>query len=480
LPGPERSDAVSAFPFGMVFLTAAQFSYAKIAQRAKENWDGTFIVKNLEGKMIARLAISASLVAALTLAPAERAEADAGEFIGGAIIGGIIGYAAGQNQQGQRRTTTTRVVRPGIPATQQGRETQTALNYFGYDAGAVDGQIGAGTRAAIERFQASMGYPVNGREFSSYQFDFLMDGYFWATQQGGAQQTGFRGPQLLYAYRDSLSNGPVQSAAPVQQVQPPATTVIVNPGQTTAPATTVVAAGDGQLPNLFANSQPRMSLANSCNAVMLQTSSNGGYVTLATMGDPGQALSEQFCVARTYAMAQGEELMGQITGLSQAQITQQCASFASMLSGEIDRASLIETVALTQEMQEFALGTGIAPADLSATSRVCLAVGYAQDDMRMAVGSALMLVALGEPAYGELLGHHLREGFGTTTRADLAAGWYNASITALEQGATPAFMPGQPERAALLRAATLQQLGGASASVAPQPVSTLPTFTIQQ
>jgi hypothetical protein len=159
--------------------------------------------------------------AALALAPAERAEADAGEFIGGAIIGGIIGYAAGQNQGAAHRTTTTRVVRPGIPATQQGRETQTALNYFGYDAGAVDGQIGPGTRSAIERFQASMGYPVNGREFASYQFDFLMDGYFWATQQGGAQQTGLRGPQLLYAYRDSLSGAPIQSTAPVQQVQPP-------------------------------------------------------------------------------------------------------------------------------------------------------------------------------------------------------------------------------------------------------------------
>jgi hypothetical protein len=221
----------------------------------------------------------------------------------------------------ERTTTGTRVVRPGIPATQQGRETQTALNYFGYDAGAVDGQIGAGTRAAIERFQASMGYPVNGREFASYQFDFLMDGYFWATQQGGAQQTGLRGPQLLYAYRDSLSGAPIQSTAPVPQVQPPATTVIVNPpGQTNAPASTVVAAGNGQLPNLFANGEARMSLANACNAVMLQTSSNGGYVTLATMTDPSQALSEQFCVARTYAMAQGEDLMGQITGLTQAQI----------------------------------------------------------------------------------------------------------------------------------------------------------------
>jgi hypothetical protein len=129
-------------------------------------------------------------------------------------------------------------------------------------------------------------------------------------------------------------------------------------------------------------------------------------------------------------------------------------------------------------MQQFAAGTGIAPGDLAATSRVCLSVGYTQDDMRMAVGSALMLVALGEPAYGELLGHHLREGFGATTRPDLASGWYNASISALEQGATPAFMPGQPERTALLRAATLQ-VGGGNAGLAPQPVSTLPTFSIQ-
>jgi hypothetical protein len=250
------------------------------------------------------------------------------------------------------------VVRPGIPATQQGRETQTALNYFGYNAGTVDGQVGPGTRAAIERYQASMGYPVNGREFASYQFDFLMDAYFWATQQGGAQQTGLRGQQLLFAYRDSLQGGPVQSAAPVA-VQPPATTVIVNP-QTTAPARRPRPRGaaTGQLPNLFANSQPRMSLANACNAVMLQTSSNGGYVTLATMTDPGHALSEQFCVARTYAMAQGEDLMGQITGLTQAQIAEQCASFSSMLSGEIDRVSLIEHGPLTTEMQEFAIGTG--------------------------------------------------------------------------------------------------------------------------
>jgi hypothetical protein len=178
-------------------------------------------------------------------------------------------------------------VRPGIPATQQGRETQTALNYFGYDAGTVDGQIGAGTRAAIERFQASMGYPVNGREFASYQFDFLMDGYFWATQQGGAQQTGFAGRSF---------STPIATAfrAPRSRAwRPSAGAAAGDHGHREPPARPRAGhhrrhGGHGQLPNLFANSQPRMSLANACNAVMLQTSSNGGYVTLATMTDPAR------------------------------------------------------------------------------------------------------------------------------------------------------------------------------------------------
>ena len=130
-------------------------------------------------------------------------------------------------------------------------------------------------------------------------------------------------------------------------------------------------------------------------------------------------------------------------------------------------------------MRSFALDTGIPPADLAATARVCLAVGYRQDDMRMAVGSALLLSSMGEAAYGELLGHHLLEGFGTTTRRDLAAEWYNASLTAIENGAAPAFMPGQPERVELLRKASLT-LGATQSGLAPaqpqvQPAA-LPSF----
>ncbi|MEL6954330.1 MAG: peptidoglycan-binding domain-containing protein [Pseudomonadota bacterium] len=445
--------------------------------------------------MIARFLVTACAVAAFSTAgPVREAHADAGDVLGGLIVGGLIGSAIA-NQNNGRTTRTTRVVRPGIPATQQGRETQVALNYFGFNAGSVDGQVGAGTRSAIERYQATMGYPVNGRQFSSYQFDFLMDAYYWSVN-GGQAQTRLTGQPLLMAYRTSVQNGGSIQATVPQPVQPPATTVIVNPqtnGTTTAtnnvPATTTVVStsnggSDGAMPNLFAGGGNTESLANRCNAVMLQTSTNGGYTTLASMTDPEFTMGEQFCVARSYAISQGEEAMQGITGLTQAQISEQCGQLTGMLGSQIDAVSLSSQGEAEAGMRSFALDTGIPPADLAATARVCLAVGYRQDDMRMAVGSALLLSSMGEAAYGELLGHHLLEGFGTTTRRDLAAEWYNASLTAIENGAAPAFMPGQPERVQLLRAAS-ERLSGNTMAPAPIPASTgtgtaLPTFTVNQ
>ena len=443
--------------------------------------------------MIARFLTTATIIGALALAPATEAEADAGDVLGGAILGGILTGAIicsnpnNCNRNGNRGTS----VRPGIPSTQQGRETQVALNYFGYNAGGVDGQVGPGTRAAIERYQASMGYPVNGREFSTYQFDFLMDAYYWAVNQGGAVQTGLSGQPLLMAYRSGqYGTAPTQQVVAPQTAQPPATTVIVNPPTTGAtgnqPVTVATSGGDtGALPNLFAGGAQSESLANICNAVMLQTTTNGGYTTLATMTDAESTLREQFCVARGYAISQGEDLMQGITGLTQAQIAEQCAAFGDMLAQQADSVSLLPQADAEAQMREFALGTGMSPVDLAATSRVCLAVAYRQDNMRMAVGSALMLVSMGEGAYGELLGHHLMAGFGTTNRRDLAIQWFNASLSAIENGATPAFMPGQPERVQLIRQATLRLT---SDQTLPQPIpasggntgTALPTFTVNQ
>ena len=187
--------------------------------------------------------------------------------------------------------------------------------------------------------------------------------------------------------------------------------------------------------------------------VMLQTSTNGGYTTLANMSDPDFALSEQFCLARSYAMARGEDLMEDIQGLTPDQVTAQCEAYGEMLAPQVVSLSLTSKTEAETQMRKLALDSGLSPEDIAATSKVCLAMGYRQDNMDSAVGSALMLVAMGEPAYGELIGHHLREGFGVQERRDLAMQWYDASLSALDAGSQAVFLPSQSDRPELLRAA---------------------------
>ncbi|MFW5881362.1 MAG: hypothetical protein ACOCTP_02460, partial [Roseicyclus sp.] len=138
---------------------------------------------------------------------------------------------------------------------------------------------------------------------------------------------------------------------------------------------------------------------------------------------------------------------------------------------------------VVQGVRGFVLGSGMSPGQLSGTAKVCLSVGYRTDDMDVAIGSGLLLVAMGEPVYAELMGHHLSQGFGTAKRADLALDWYDAALEAVEAGATPVFAPGQPERSDLLRKAAYRTGGKADgaalpeAANAPQPAA-LPSFTL--
>ncbi len=428
--------------------------------------------------MFTKSVLVLGIAGSLALLPAPRAQADAGDFIGGAIVGGLIGHAITKDQQkrkaqSQRSSSSRSTYRnaPSIPATEHGRTTQTALNYFGYEAGRVDGQIGRGTRSAIERYQASMGYPVNGRAFDGYQYDFLMQAYYWGIN-GGQAQTRLTGQPLLMAYRRQVTTGqPAGQLAAMPQPAPVTTPATTTPAATAQPT---------QLPNLFAGSSRSVSLANHCNAVMLQTSTNGGYTTLASLSNADFALSEQFCLARSYAIAQGEDVMSKIQGLTPEQVATQCAAYGERLVSEIGAISLKPQGDVEAQMRSFALSSGVPPADLAATSRVCLSVGYSRDNMNVALGSALLLVALGEPAYGELLGHHLREGFGTSERPDLANQWYKASLDAIDAGGRVVFVPSDPNRPHLIRAAASGHRAGMTSDPAAVQKATLPAFKVSE
>lgn len=425
-----------------------------------------------------KYSIAALFAASLVIVPAPRAQADAGDFIAGAIIGGVIGA----NAKKQRRTTTKRyykkkVSRPRIPATEQGRQVQASLNYFGFDAGTVDGQLGRKSRDAIKQYQAYLGYPVTG-QLSPFEQNLLTSSYNRAQAGGASTQTliasnidGTRG--LLKSFRAEMAGktpqNTVVAAAPAPVPVP-------------APAITSAAAGAGAALPSFLGAGNQASLASHCNQIALVTNTNGGFVTKATMTDPNTALNEQFCLARTYAIARSEELAANIPGFTPDQIAAQCSGFGPVMKPHVASLAQKSRDQVAMDVAGFTVTSGMAPAQLAATARICMGVGYRTDNMDVAIGSALLLYTLGEPVYGELMGHHLAQGFGPAKRVDLAGAWYDASFNALDNGAAAVFNPGQPERAALLRQASAR-LGGAPALPnlpQVQPAATLPTFTISE
>jgi peptidoglycan hydrolase-like protein with peptidoglycan-binding domain len=443
--------------------------------------------------MVSKRIVMAALAATVAL-PSGRAAADfadglVGGLVGGAVSGIIVNESAKARERKRTTTTTTRrVYRAPVNSVerQQVRETQTALNYFGFPAGTPDGVRGRNTRNAVSQFQGHMGYPVTGY-LADYERQFLISSYYRAQSSGAATSQliaqrgqGTRG--LLHAYRDEAVGVPTYAAAPVPapQAQSPVLAAVPQAAQVPQaeqPAQTNASA----LPNLMASGGEGPSLASHCNQVSLITSSNGGFVTEASLSDARFALNEQFCLARTYAIAEGETMAANLKGVTPEQLEDQCRAFGPAMRDYVSALSLNERDAVIGDVRGFVLQSGQSPAQLAGTAKICLSVGYRIDNMNVALGSGLLLTALGEEAYGELMGHHLNEGFGTTRRPDLALAWYDGAVSAVENGAEPVFAPGNSERNSLIRKAAFQSKGAQAPKPQEtvQPASTLPTFSLE-
>ena len=428
--------------------------------------------------------VMAALMTSVAIVPGTRAAADfadglVGGIVGGAVSGIIVNESAKARER-KRSTTTRRVYRAPSVSSQQVREEQTALNYFGFPAGTPDGIRGRNTRNAISLFQAHMGYPATGT-LQEYERQFLISSYYRA-QSGGAATAqlvaqrgqGTRG--LLHAYRDEalgIQRQQGQGAASASQQQQTQS----SQGQTQAASASATGSGGGALPNLMASGGDGPSLASHCNQVSLVTSSNGGFVTAASMQDARFALNEQFCIARTYAIAEGESMAASLQGISPEKLEEQCRAFGPAMREHVAALSLDDRETVLDGVRGFVRQTGQSPAQLGGTARICLSVGYRIDTMNVALGSGLLLAALGEDAYSELMGHHLNEGFGTARRPELAKQWYAAAVEAVENGAEPVFAPGDSGRNTLLRKAVFGADAGSRGGDV-QPASTLPTFNV--
>ena len=403
--------------------------------------------------MTSKIFVSTLLSAALVTGSVGQASAD----IGDAIVGGIIGGVIVNEVQRNRNRTPPRTVVIDTSARQLAREVQTALNHFYFNVGAPDGVLGPQSRAGISQYQSYLGFPMTG-ELTEFQRQVLVSSYQRA-QFGGPQviqvsqshPDGLRG--LLRVVRDEMMGVP---QTPSVTAAAPAPIAPAAPG--------AVAAG---MPNFLGGGAQtqQVSLASHCNRVGLITSANGGYSDIGTLREPVFTLNEQFCLARSYAIADGEALMAQL-GVSSQDVAGQCAGIGNALQGQIAALSQQPRGAVLASTLQWTQTSGMSARDLVTNARICLSSGYATDDMAVALGSALILTALGESAYGELPAHHLMQGIGAGQRQDLATEWYHASVP-VTLTTEVAFQPGPAGRNQLILAAIDMANRGTATMPAP-------------
>lgn len=326
------------------------------------------------------------------------------------------------------------------------RQVQTALNFFEFDAGPVDGVMGEQSRTAIEAYQAYLAYPVTG-QLTEAEGQFLVGAYQKAQEDpattqkvAGAHPDGIKG--LLLVYRDALAQKGTVAVGVM-----PTFSVPVAEAALSDRCLKRAEAGPGTIAG--ANPAPKDS---------------------ATL-----ALSLAFCAARDVVIAESTAAAARAEGFTPAQIEQQCLGFAPALATLVALLPESPPGDVVSAASAFIERTGQPPEQLAGIAATCLGVGYRTDRMDLAIGSAQILSGLGQATYGELLGHHLALGFGAGPRPDLGLAWFD---WAFATGISAQWGADAPDRVAQILAAakTLNQPndGSAAATGAAMPSFTVP------
>jgi peptidoglycan hydrolase-like protein with peptidoglycan-binding domain len=416
--------------------------------------------------MFTRSVFVALVSASLIFIPVKQVRADhnAAALLGGLIVGGIIvnevnknnkkKRAAQQQQQQQQQQRANANAAANNAQRAQNRQVQAALNYFGYDVGAVDGLVGRQTRAGISRYQSAMGFPADGR-MDNQERDFLLNSKqraevssnvppyntILATQGRGGLLRTYRNEQLGIA-----TVAPTPAPAPVQVATQPATQPSSLPEFNFTPSTRSVSAA--------------------CNEINILTAANGGVTSASRVTDAEFALNEQFCLARTHAIAEAATIEATIPDTNSVNIQEQCTGLSHAIAPQLTTLDTANPDQVISATSAFMTESGQPLDRLIAGAKLCLGVGYRTDDAEMALASAVMLASGGELGYSEIVSHQLREGFGTNRATPQKADeWMNMALDAMTDGGDTVL--GQsPDRMAVLSTA-MRNPDRANASALP-------------
>jgi len=288
-------------------------------------------------------------------------------------------FGTGQNTRSQPQLSTNQ--------RRNNRAVQTALNFFEFDAGTVDGIMGQRSRAAVSAYQALMGYEETGR-ISREESQFLLTAFNEIALKDEALALKVKlelvDPQdLLKAFSgDEIVVADIE--APTEPEGPP-------------------------------------SMRSTC-------------VNIGASG-PQDHLKAQFCNLRQLAMEQSNFMMEtSLSGQSAEPVVGECRLFTLEMRPQIAQLADTPSPDMISEMDLWVRRSGVSEEKLAGLSETCLGVAYQQDNPEAALASLLVLSGLDRAIYTELTGYHLALGLGfEAPDSALALGWMESAVAALPE-----------------------------------------------
>ncbi|HIP24025.1 MAG TPA: peptidoglycan-binding protein [Rhodobacteraceae bacterium] len=293
--------------------------------------------------------------------------------------GGFLSGLFGNNQNNRAQQAANSAQR------RANRGVQSALNFFGFDAGGLDGILGRKSRTAISDFQTFIGYEATGN-LTREERRFLLSAFNEINVDDEA-----------LALKISLGLISVQDLLKAR------------------------AEGGAETPEILDEAAPDAPL--SMRSLCINIGANG----------PLDLVKAQFCNLRQLAIEQSDFLLEtSLTTTSIAPVISECQSFTTEIQPQIALVATEPAAVLLSNMDLWFRRSGASKDKLFRQAQTCLGVAYRHDDPEAALASLLVLSGLKDPIFIELSGYHIAFGLGLNEARDMgrAQGWMEASIAA--------------------------------------------------
>ncbi len=344
---------------------------------------------------------------------------------------------------------------------------QTALNQLGFNAGPADGKFGPQTRAAIRRYQRSVGDRPTGR-LNARQRRTLLAGL--ATPPPDE-------PFAPAAVAPPKPRNPEELAEKPQEEEQKSAALPEQPEMVPEPAEPTVEPQEGpqitapaERPNPFAQASREADAfvtsirargkgigGASAIAEMLghtDTDSGSAYpeklrrLCAATLEKPpvaapapangdydAQIVPFEVCVARAHILKSTAAHYRALGRPDLADFLGQCALTANRLKPAVGDLQKAKPEDMAKRITQDVAKAGTKSYQDINRAKACLGYGLGYEAFDISLAHALFLTGLGQDGYGEAVAAHLALGLGVRQNVKLSADWYRRTADKVDTGA---------------------------------------------